>query len=66
MRKATDIKKMSKMNQYEKFHEFENKNDEMQMIEYSKDESMKVNKRSRTNKVKMIKKQVKKSMTFKK
>jgi hypothetical protein len=53
------------MNQYEEFHDFENDDDEVQMIEYSKNESMTVIKK-RFNKTKIIKDQVKKLITFKK
>ncbi len=59
------MKEMLKMNQYEEFHDFDDEEDEIQITEYSKDESVTIIKK-KSNKIKIVKEQVKELITFKK
>ncbi len=68
-----DVEEMSKLNQSKKFHDFDDEQDNEEMMKYSKDESMTMskkqtsrNKNQNNTKIKIIKEQMKKLMTFKK
>jgi hypothetical protein len=71
--KMNDVEEMSKLNQSKKFHDFDDEQDNEEMMKYSKDESMTMskkqtsrNKNQNNTKIKIIKEQMKKLMTFKK
>jgi hypothetical protein len=75
---TADVEKMSRMNQYEEFHDFENENDEEQMMKYSDEKSIVVNEKAKRSapkestsegktltKMKVVKEQVKELIIFK-
>jgi hypothetical protein len=78
--RTIDVKKMSKMNQYEEFHDFENdEKKEEQMMKYFDEKSVAINKKIKEStskestskekaltKMKIMKKQIKKLVIFKK
>ncbi len=69
---SNDMNTMLRMNQLKKFHDFDDESKNEQMMKYSKNESMMIFKKSTMSKeksiikIKIVKKQVKKLMMFKK
>jgi hypothetical protein len=73
LRKMNDVEEMSRLNQSKKFHDFDDEQDNEEMMKYSKNESVTMskkqtskNKNQSNTKIKIIKEQMKKLITFKK